>query len=186
MERRFCPYASCFSHNNFVFCRKRQLLLKCGNVKTMGKSEEPKVTKSDNKPSSPPAVFLLLISDHNSQVNSVLVIESKLMLSCMCWQDQTNVHVYPDWAAMQVSIVITFTLSLSLSGLCNDDTLIGLLWSKSSNASLLQLSYGCCIWSSSSSLHVESSGIIISQPQRLFFFLYMEDYWLMFLVLNLF
>ncbi|KAL0665730.1 hypothetical protein Bca4012_028434 [Brassica carinata] len=36
----------------------------------MGKSEEPKVTKSDNKPSSPPA-------------------------------DQTNVHVYPDWAAMQ-------------------------------------------------------------------------------------
>ncbi|CAG7873635.1 unnamed protein product [Brassica rapa] len=70
VERRFCPYASCFSHNNFVFCRKRQLLLKCGNVKTMGKSEEPKVTKSDNKPSSPPA-------------------------------DQTNVHVYPDWAAMQ-------------------------------------------------------------------------------------
>ncbi|KAF8104701.1 hypothetical protein N665_0170s0074 [Sinapis alba] len=35
----------------------------------MGKSEEPKVTKSDNKPSSP--------------------------------ADQTNVHVYPDWAAMQ-------------------------------------------------------------------------------------
>ncbi|KAH0924608.1 hypothetical protein HID58_016864 [Brassica napus] len=63
----FSRFVSLSSGYRFL---QRQLLLKCGNVKTMGKSEEPKVTKSDNKPSSPPA-------------------------------DQTNVHVYPDWAAMQ-------------------------------------------------------------------------------------
>ncbi|CAN6822860.1 unnamed protein product [Brassica oleracea] len=70
VERRFCPYVSGFLTQQLCFLQKETIVVKCGNVKTMGKSEEPKVTKSDNKPSSPPA-------------------------------DQTNVHVYPDWAAMQ-------------------------------------------------------------------------------------
>jgi len=62
---------------------------------------------------------------------------------------------------MQVSLFfITLQLCTSNTMINNDFhdvLLLGILWSKSSNASLLQFSYGC-IWSSSSSLHVESSG----------------------------
>lgn len=46
---------------------------------------------------------------------------------------------------------------LMIIKMIHDMLLLGILWSKSCNASLLQFSFGC-IWSSSSSLHVESSG----------------------------